>query len=620
MFKQQNGDQASGTRSIIVITLVSLGFLILAGRLWYLQIFKGETFRSMSENNRIRLRYVPAARGIIYDRDGEILAGTRPSFDVSVIPEDVRDIDEVLDWAARELGLSGEEIEKKRARIRRGLPFRPVTLKEDITWETLCRLEAKKSKLPGIHLEVDPRRSYPFDGLFAHLIGYTGEIGQEQLREREDFQYLPGDRVGRFGIEKRWERELRGVRGGGQVEVDASGRELRVLHEVKPKQGSTVRLNISTRLQRAARDALGDRAGAVAAMDPGTGEVLVLCSAPDFDSNLFSSEIDASTWKGLIDDPKRPLVNKVLHGQYPPGSVFKVIPAFAALEEEAVEIENPFPCTGSYRLGRRSYNCWKVWGHGEVALHRAIVESCDIYYFNLARELGIDGIAAYARRCGLGRRTGVGLEGEMKGLVPDSAWKERTIGEKWYEGESLSVIIGQGYVLTTPMQILTLYAAIANDGVIMRPLIVNRVESTAGVVLSAVEPEETGRFDLSPRTLDIVQAALIGAVEDEGGTGRAAHIDRVKVAGKTGTAQVVSYKGDSRDLPYHMRTHAWFACYAPADDPEIAVVVLVEHGGHGGSAAAPVAGKVLDAYFKGRMTVGVEGNVSGEGTLTGVDL
>jgi len=591
------------TRYLVPIIFASAIFLFLISRLWYLQVLRGSDFQSQSENNRIRLRETAPPRGIIFDHTVNRLVDNRPAFDITIIPEDAKDLDTTMERLGRILDLDAETKDASRKAILRGLPFKPVPLKEDVSWEELSAVEAIRYQLPGVCVETDPKRRYLHGPLFAHFIGYLGEISDRELRSETYARYRAGNRIGQTGLEERWEFALRGHSGGRQVEVDATGRERQLMHEVDPIPGKNLYLSVRLHLQQLCREAMAGRSGAVVAMDPRDGRILAMYSSPSYDPNLFSRGISQDQWTALLRDPAHPLEHKCTQGQYPPGSTFKVITAAAALEAGVITPETVFNCPGKFRFGRRTFRCWKKEGHGTVDLHRAIAESCDVYFYEAGLRAGIEAISEMARRFGLGGKTGIHLGGEMPGLVPSKAWKRRTYHEPWYEGETVSVAIGQGPLNVTPLQMVSLYAAIANGGTLFRPIAVSRVETASGKVVALARPDVRCEVPLSPEIYETLRRGLTGVVNDEHGTGRKALLPDVVVAGKTGTSQVVSMpkdqtEEDEENVPYARRPHAWFAAYAPAEAPEIAVAVLIEHGGHGGSAAAPVARRLMEAYFQ----------------------
>jgi penicillin-binding protein 2 len=572
-------------------------FLIFFVRLLYLQVIKGQELRSLSENNRIRLIKIPAPRGMIMDRNGRVLVDSRPSFNVVVTPEDVDDVTSLSQKLARLLHLTPDDIAEKIVQPD-APPFQPIAVKKDISWAELSALKARRLDLPGVEIQIVPIRVYPYGTLAAHVLGYVGEINKEELKERTEYQM--GDLVGKYGVELTWEKYLRGSDGGSQVEVDAAGKEVRLLKEVEPVPGRNLFLTIDLELQRYAEELLGKQSGAIIAMDPLTGEILAFSSSPAFPPSIFANGIASKDWERLVADPRHPLQNRGIQGMYPPGSVFKIVTSIAGLEEKVINPEIPINCTGVYYLGKRGYLCWRSAGHGRIKFHRAVVESCDVYFYTMGARLGIERLSRYAQDSGFGRPTGIDLAGEKGGLVPTEAWKRERFGGEWFPGETISMAIGQSYLLVTPIQLLDLISAVANGGVLFKPQIAERVEDLDKKVVEKYPVQEIGRLPISPENLALLRMALVGVTQEEGGTGRGAHIEGIEVAGKTGTAQVVRLKEGLRqraeNMRYEFRDHAWFVAYVAADTP-LAVVVLVEHGGHGGAAAVPLARELIRKYL-----------------------
>ncbi len=587
-------------RTQLVMIAVSVVFFLLTGRLWVLQVLQGERFTNLSKNNRIRIKTIPGIRGMVFDRKGRLLVDSRPSFDLLFVPEDSQNPKFTLRHLARLLDIDDGRFLKTLEKKKKRLPFREVVLDRDINWRTVVAVETHERDLPGVTLRIRPKRSYLNNGMNAHLIGYLGEIGPTQLKTLRQEGYRMGDEIGQFGIEKKWEQYLRGKSGKQQVEVDALGRRIKVLDQEKDVPGHNVFLTMDGELQKISYQSLKGKEGAIVVMEAKSGAILALVSTPSFDPNAFARGISAKEWNKLLQDRARPLHNKTIQGVYPPGSIFKIVLAIAALEEGVVTSRTPHFCPGFLTVGKRVFRDWKAGGHGVVNLHKALVESCDVYFYQLGQQLGIDRIARWARKLGLGKKTGIALDGERGGLVPDRKWKFRRFGQPWYPGETPSVAIGQGYVSVTPVQIASLMAAVVNGGSLYRPWFVSKVESLDGKPIQEYGPEKIGSLSLKASTLKTIHKALEDVVNTREGTGKKAHSDLVKVAGKTGTAQVAGMVGEiikSEDLPYLIRDHAWFVAYAPAEQPEIVVVVLVEHGGHGGAEAAPVAKKLIEQYF-----------------------
>ncbi|MGH7772509.1 MAG: penicillin-binding protein 2 [Candidatus Binatia bacterium] len=587
-------------RTHLLATVVSIVFLLLIGRLGFLQILQGERFTYLSENNRIRLNKIPGTRGMVFDRKGQLLIDSRPSFDLLFVPEDATEPEVTLRHLARFLGRDEEMFielfDKKKTRP----PFEEIVLGRDIDWRSVVAVETHQLDLPGVTLRIRPRRSYLNNSMAAHLLGYLGEIGPRQLKAYKEKGYGMGDEMGQFGLERRWEEFLRGRSGGQQVEVDALGRRVRVLHEVEDVPGHSVYLTLDRDLQETAYQALVGKEGAIVALDVNGGAILALVSTPAFDPNVFARGITHEEWRALTRDRMNPLNNRAIQGQYPPASTFKIVVAIAALEEGLIRPETSIFDPGFYTVGNRTFRDWKKGGHGWVDLHKAIVESCDVYFYQLGQRLGIDRMAHYARLLGFGEKTGIGLDDEKSGLIPDTAWKKKRFGQPWFPGETPSAAIGQGYVNVTPLQMANLMAAVANGGTLYRPWFVRKVESLDGTLIREYGPEIIRSMPLKESTLEHVRSALSAVVNSGAGTGGRARSNLVEIAGKTGTAQVAEMRGGfvkSEQLPYLIRDHAWFVAYAPADKPEIAVAVLVEHGGRGGAVAAPIAKRVIEKYF-----------------------
>lgn len=595
----REGVAGATTRLFTFSAIVVVGTIILLSRLWYLQILNGDDYRQKSENNRVRVRPILAARGMILDRFGKVMVDNRPAFDVFLLREDAGNLKEAIKNVSGVIKTRPEDIETS---LRRESPIRPVRIKRDIDRETLATLLTNRLDLPGITVSIEPKRSYPYGNLGSHLFGHIGEVTEKQLSVGSYTDYRMGSLIGKSGLELKYETYLKGVDGGKYVEIDASGRELSILKEVDSYPGNNLVTTIDLELQKAAEEAFKDKAGAVVAMDPRNGEVLAMISSPAFNPDMFSGPLDSEEWNLLINNPLKPLQNRAIQGQYPPGSTYKTIVAAAALEEGVITKDTAFQCNGSYRFGHRNYRCWKSDGHGSVSLHRAIVESCDTYFYQVGLKLGIDKIAEYSRKFGLGQPTGIELSDEKSGVVPDRAWKQKRFGTPWFEGETLSCAIGQGFNLVTPIQLLTAYAALTNGGDVYRPHLAKAIVGPDGKVLRTLLPEARKKLILSPETVELLKAGLQGVVNEPGGTARSARLDDIKVGGKTGTTQVVAMRADQRvrgeDLTYWFRDHAWFASFAPVEDPRIALVVFIEHSGYsGGHAAAPVAGKILKSFF-----------------------
>lgn len=586
-------------RRIRVFALfVVLTFAFLTHRLWVLQVLQGNHYTTMSEHNRIRLERVPAIRGMVFDRSNRLLINSRPSFDIRYLPDEgdepetaLRRLADVVDGDAQNF----------LAAVGRADGSEGVTLLRDVDWPSVVAVETRRLDLPGVSVSVRARRSYLTDEMTAHLLGYLGEVNAGQLQQLRKRGYRQGDEIGQSGLEKRWEWQLAGRSGVEKVEVNATGRKVRMIDRLNATPGHDIELTLDMKVQRVAYDALRDKEGAIVVLEVDTGAVVAMVSSPAFDPNWFARGLTSGEWRQLTDNEETPLHNRALQGQFPPGSTFKIVTALAALEEGVISPDRRLFCGASYEVGNRVLRCWNKHGHGHVNMHDALVQSCDVYFYRLAQRLGVDKIARYARGFGFGAPTGIELDGESPGLVPDRAWKKRRFGTPWYPGETPMVAIGQGFLGVTPLQMASLAATVANGGTVYRPWFVRRVLSPEGQVMEEYGPVRKTALDLKDRSLAVVRRALFDVVHHQRGTGKRARSGMVEVAGKTGTAQVVQMPGEvvkSEDLPYPVRDHAWFVAYAPAGDPEIAVATLVEHGGHGGAAAAPITREVIEAYFR----------------------
>ncbi|MGD0587080.1 MAG: penicillin-binding protein 2 [Oryzomonas sp.] len=588
-------------RRILILSFVVAGiFFLLLLRLWHLQILNVDDYRNMSENNRLRFVPVAASRGTILDRNGEVLVSNQPSFSLAVVPQEVTNKDDLLDRLAKLLGLDRAEMDERWEKGKGRAKYYPVILASNISRDQVEIVEENHLRLQGVEIEMKPVREYASGVLAAHLLGYIGEISEEELSAKGFEEYNPGDYLGKNGIERSWENELHGNDGGRQLEVDARGRVLRTVSESYPTVGNSVVLTIDMNLQKEAEKAFGDQAGAAVAMDVNTGEVLAFVSKPGFDPALFSGKMPADIWKEYLADVRHPLENKALTGQYPPGSTFKIITALAGLEDGKIDEKTTVNCSGSYELGNSVFKCWNKHGHGVTNLKKALRESCDVYFYQLGERLGVDRIAAMAKRFMLGAPMGIGLAHEKAGMIPTSEWKLKRFAKRWFHGETLPVAIGQGYVLMTPIQMASMIATVANEGTVCRPFLVKRVIDADGKPLKEFKPEFMGTTGISADKFKLVKQGLFAVVNEPGGTGGAARLSDVHVAGKTGSSQVVKLRDSKQATPYKFRDHALFVAFAPYEKPEIAVAVVVEHGEHGGSAAAPIAGRILRAWFDGK--------------------
>ncbi len=591
-------------RRFVVSSLIVAGlFCVLALRLWYLQVLGVDHYRKLSERNRIRYVAIEAPRGAIFDRNGTLLVDNRPAFTVSALRQEIDGREQLFHNLARLLDIDEAQLEE-HWRKGEGLPrYRPLPLLEDIGREAMEKVQENSVDLPGILVEVKPFRAYPFGETASHLFGYLGEVTEEELSQSEFSSYRSGEMVGKTALERLFEDRLRGIEGQKRIEVNVRGRELRQVTTRDPLPGQNLYLTIDAKLQLAAEEALGDRAGAVVALDVSSGEILAFASRPNFDPAWFARGISSDEWRELIENPSHPMTNKILRGQYPPGSTFKMVVALAALESGSATPATRVQCDGSINLGSYEYRCWKKGGHGSVDLNTAIKESCDVWFYRVGLETGIDRIASAAHRLGLGQPTGFPFGGERSGMIPSRAWKKQRFGTSWYDGETVISSIGQGFVLATPLQLAVMTAALANGGTVWRPQIVEKIVNLDGNTDWVLQPEKLGETAWNSSALNAVRKGMAAVVNEVGGTAWRSRMETIRYAGKTGTAQVVRRKDDNEEapddeeIPYQHRDHALFVSFAPVEKPQIAVAVVVEHGGHGSSAAAPVAKAIYEAYF-----------------------
>ncbi|MGD0229456.1 MAG: penicillin-binding protein 2 [Syntrophorhabdales bacterium] len=567
---------------LLVFTLI-----ILFMRLFDLQILRGEEMRKLSEQNRVRAKKVLAPRGTIFDRKGRILADTRPSFNLYLMREDIKDFNQTVDGMVQLLELDREAIIEKLKDARDFPSSFPVKIESDMSMDQVAKVEANKFYLPGVIIQIEPKRNYPYGTMLSHTLGYVSEIGTDELKTPEGKKYSMGDAIGKFGLEKMYEQYLRGVDGEKRVEVDASGKEQRVLDIVEPVSGHNLYLNIDMDVQTTVEQALEGKSGGAIIADPRTGGVLALVSHPAFDPNQLTSG-SREYWKTIATDPSHPLQNRVIQGRFPPGSTFKPLVALAALEKGAINERTAFGCGGHFAFGGHVFKCWQKRGHGSVAVHKGIVQSCDVFFYNTGLRVGVDSIHQMAETIGITKPTGIDLPSEKSGLVPSTEWKRKNFGEKWYEGETVSVAIGQGAVWLTPIGLMQLASFMGNEGVTFKPQIVNRIVSPEGKVVKVFEPAMRANAKLNKQNITIVKEGMKGVVNEAGGTAYGnARLDNVSMSGKTGSAQSGTGGAD----------HAWFIAFAPSDAPSVAMGILVEHGLHGASAAAPIAKAVAQVLF-----------------------
>ena len=596
-------------RARSLAALLFIGFLTLAlmGRLLQLQVIDHEHFKTLSHNNRVKILPVPPTRGLIFDRNGVVLAENVPTYSLELIPEAVKDIDEVIRRLREIVRIDEADLSRFQTLLDRKRRFQSVPLRTRLTEDEVARFSVSRHEFPGVDVHARLTRSYPLGDLAVHLVGYVGRINENELQNIDVANYRGTSHIGKTGVEQSYESLLHGRVGYQQVETNAQGRVLRVLEQTDPIPGSNLYLTIDASLQTAAEQSLAGERGSVVSIDPQTGGVLAFVSRPTFDPNLFVDGIDVASYQGLLKSRGRPLFNRALNGQYPPGSTIKPFVGLAGLVGGYEQAQRKVWCPGWFSLPGKShrYRDWKKGGHGHVALKDAIVQSCDVFFYELALSIGIDRLHDYLAGVGFGERTGIDLQGESAGLMPSSQWKRRARGQPWYPGETLITGIGQGFMLTTPLQLASATATLAMRGVRLRPQVIERIENPQVRQSSGLIPEQIS--SVSPqrvRNWETIVEAMTDVVHGARGTARRiAEGATYRMAGKTGTAQVFTigqedeYEEDKIDK--HLRDHALFISFAPVEKPRIAVAVLVENGGGGSRTAAPIARIVMDAYLLG---------------------
>lgn len=587
-------------RRAAALGLAKIGlFGILAGRMYYLQVIEGSRYATLADENRINIRLLPPPRGRILDRFGNPLADNEINYRALIVAEDTGKaggMEATLERLAQIVDISAKDIQRVLRDSKRRRSFVPIKVVENLTWEEVARIQVNSPDLPGIDIDVGQSRSYPNGETLAHVLGYVAQVSESDLTG-DPLLELPGFRIGKAGVEKVHDLALRGAGGTSQVEVNALGRVKRELERKEGEPGAEVHLTIDLELQRYVEQRVGEESAAVVVLDVHTGEILAMSSQPGFDPNAFNKGLTTTYWRQLVGNEKSPLINKSIVGQYPPGSTFKMVVALAALEAGVITPDQSVFCNGVTELGNARFHCWKKWGHGHMDMHEAIEQSCDLYFYEIAKRLGIDRIADMARRFGLGEPPDLDLPGARAGVMPTRDWKLATIGQPWQRGETLIAGIGQGYVLSTPLQLAIMTARLVNGGVAVQPHLTSRI---GGKPVNHPEPPP---LDVSAGSLKLIAEAMSAVVNGPKGTARAASIDDPALAmgGKTGTAQVRRISKSERDtrvlkneeLEWRERDHALFVGYAPVAAPRFAVSVIVEHGGSGSTAAAPIARDVL---------------------------
>ncbi|MFZ5556627.1 MAG: penicillin-binding protein 2 [Pseudomonadota bacterium] len=598
-------------RLAIAAVFVLALFAVLAARFFYLQVLQREHYTTLAEANRISIVPVVPNRGLILDRNGEVLAGNYSAYTLEITPGRIQDLDALIERLSEVVEITPKDLRRFKRLREESKSFESLPIRTRLSDEEAARFAANRFRFPNVEIKARPFRHYPLGEQVSHVIGYIGRINDRDLEELKESgrypNYRGSDYVGRTGIEKTYEEELHGITGFEEVEVDAAGRALRTLSRTPPVAGNNLTLALDSRLQAVAEQAFGDFRGALVAIEPATGGVLALVSKPGYDPNLFVEGIDPQSWKALNESPERPLNNRALRGMYPPGSTIKPFMALGALELKLRRPEDSINDPGFFTLPGKThrYRDWKPGGHGVVDLHKSVVVSCDTYYYGLAVDMGIDAIHKFLGQFGFGARTGIDIEGELAGLLPSQEWKQRRFKERWYVGDTVSVGIGQGYLLATPMQLAFATAVMANNGIAFRPHVVKEVENAVTGEVRRVGIEPAYAVPFRPDNVRRVKDAMVGVTRPGGTAARAGLNAGYELAGKTGTAQVIGMKQgekyDESKIREEYRDHALFVAYAPADAPRIALAILVENGGSGSGTAAPIARVVLDYYLLGKL-------------------
>ena len=580
-------------RSLIMALIKFLLLMVIIARLYYLQVYQADRYKTLADENRISTRLLVPPRGIIFDRNGVTIASNQQNFQALIVAEQAPNVQETLDAFKKIMPLSEAEEERIKKDLKRNRSFVPIKIRDNLSWEEVSRIQLNAPDLPGIVIDEGLTRYYPFGAGMAHILGYVSSVSDKDVKD-DPLLEVPGFKIGKSGIEKYLEKALRGESGNLKLEVNAYGRIMKEIERVDGIPGKDVQLTIDSRLQQKAFELFGEESGAAVLLDVHTGEILAFVSAPSFDPNMMTQGLSTEDWNALLHNERNPLTDKAISGQYSPGSTFKMIVALAALEAGVIKPETRTYCAGKMFLGNHAFHCWKKEGHGHLNVVEALQHSCDIFFYETAQKLGIEKIADMARRFGLGSKINIGLENEKAGLIPDKEWKLRRFGEPWQQGESLISGIGQGYILTTPLQLATMTARLVNGGYEIKPTFLK---------VSDGEKSKIRKIDVSPTNLELIKEGMYAVVNKPGGTAWRSQFDYhgQRMGGKTGTTQVRRITMKERrevikkesELPWRLRNHALFVGYAPHDNPKYAVAVLVEHGGGGSSVAAPLAGKIL---------------------------
>ena len=597
-------------RLMLASLAIVIAFGLLLARFTWLQVVQREHYHTLAEANRISVVPVVPNRGLIIDRNGEVLAANYSAYTLEITPSRVTNVERAIDELATVIEITPRDRRRFKKLQEESKNFESLPIRTRLTEEEVARFAVNRFRFPGFEIKARLFRSYPQGAVASHAIGYIGRINDADVKRIEEAglttNYKGTDHLGKLGIEGAYEKELHGVTGSEQVEIDAGGRAIRALSRSEPISGNNLVVTLDLALQRVAEDAFGEFRGALVALDPKTGEVLALVSKPGFDPNLFVDGIDPQNWDLLNNSPDKPLNNRALRGQYPPGSTIKPFMALAALEYKKRSPEYAIADPGYFTLPgvAHRYRDWKKEGHGMVNLHKSIVISCDTYYYGLATELGIDAIHNHLAKFGFGSKTGIDIEGELQGIAPSQEWKWKRFQQKWYGGDTVSVGIGQGYMLTTPLQLAAATATIANGGVPVHPRLLKAVQDARTQDIRSMLPTQNEPVAVKPEHITLVRNAMVDVARPGGTASQAFANAGYLVAAKTGTAQVIGMKQnekyDEKRVREEHRDHALLIAFAPADDPKIAVAILVENGGHGGSTAGPVARAVFDYHLLGK--------------------
>jgi penicillin-binding protein 2 len=606
------------SRALVAGVLVTLSLLLVVVRLIHLQVDQHEHFSVLSQDNRVKVQPLPPSRGLIYDANGVVLADNHPSFALEITIEKVGDLEATIEELGRLIRIEPQDRvrfeRQKRARMR----FQGVPIRLNLTEAEVARFAVEAHRFPGVEIRADLVRTYPLGEHTAHVLGYVGRINEQDLARIDKSNYAGSHFIGKGGVEKAHEALLHGQVGYQQVEVNARGRVIRTLESRPPVSGADLHLYLDIGLQQAAKEALGDERGAVVAIDPRNGGVLALVSNPSFDPNLFVEGISQTDYRALLNSPDKPLFNRAVRGQYPPGSTIKPFVGLAGLASGITTSRRTTYCPGHFSLPGHShrFRCWRRGGHGAQNLEQAVVQSCDVYFYDLAHRMGIDRLSGFLSDFGFGAVTGIDVSGELGGLMPSREWKQRVRKQPWYPGETLIVGIGQGSFLATPLQLAAATAAVANHGHVIQPRVARAAQApgesfaeSLPLVSHSIELGDTHQWD------EIVDA-MAKVVEGGSGTARRIRSTEYRIAGKTGTSQVFSLgQGQAYNaarLPKHLKDHALFVAFAPVEDPRIAIAIIVENGGGGGSTAAPLARQIMDAYLGGSAVPDEPGGEDGD--------